>query len=164
MTSMLIALKAAPMPAARRCVLPIFALALLLAGPAAALTCAAPEEQAALDAATAEAVVIGRATLVPRPEPEAAPARAPAPPAAPPLSPNAAPNANGMLILTPLAPSWEERRVRIDPIDAVRGDAPAAPFEARFRTGSCVTFAPDGAAQTLFLRHEGEGWRLIGGR
>ncbi|MFT6773678.1 MAG: hypothetical protein ACJA1L_001388 [Paracoccaceae bacterium] len=118
---------------------------------AQALTCAPPEDAAAAAATQAEATVLGRAVI------------APAPPAPPPVPAPTAPAEGEMLALFLPMPTFTDRDVAIEVIEVIAGQAPAA-LNARFRTGPCVTFAPGGGPQTLFLAREGDGWRLLGGR
>lgn len=126
---------------------------------AAALTCAAPEDQARYDAARATLVLLGRAEYLPgEAEKEAAPPPPPPPPAA----------AEGAPVAIPLpfagVPPIVERRARVTPLRVLSGTAPAgASFEAVVIDGPCSDWAPDGREAVLMLTPGRDGdWILLG--
>lgn len=149
----------------------VFALPLLLlAAPAAALTCMAPQDQARLDASRAELVVEGRAAYLPgeaAKTPPAEPSRQAQPVPIP--IPVPVPGAEGeAAVAVPLnlglPPKPVARRVRVEIDRVLQGEArPGDALEAVYMTGPCVTWAPDGGAGTfLLMRAEDGGWRLLG--
>ena len=137
-------------PAARPAALAAALGAALFALPAAALTCAPPEETRASRSDAADLVLEGRAVLGARLSP--APLDAPSPKDLPKADgPNPPKPGASFSFRVPSIPQTELWAVTVTPIAAMKGQGPEGAFDAVWRKGPCDIFTPSGDPQVLFF-------------